>query len=1073
MVLWVVTEPFPVFRAFTLRERLELLRQGVIRDRLSDDQTRAAQAALDSLCNAYLAGNTRLLDLSLSALGTDQQGVLPVLIGTESTTELPSRPRWQVVLEDILATMAVTPASVRAGAHKDLTVFFRPFVRYAAARLDQYIRTVSKTTSARFAIGELNRQFIMSLLERLCLCGLPVIVLEMHKARMLGMIAGSTPEQRFDRFVDANLVSSEWIRETLYRYPTLARMLATITDFEVKAWCDLYSRIAKDFDPLLASGLLSLNSKTLVSVEANRGDRHNNGKAVAVLEFDSGERVIYKPRPMRLAARFQDFMRWLVAEGLDLPSHIIAILDKGEYGWAEFVAPLECTDVGGVNRFYRRQGILLAVLYVLDATDCHSDNVIASGEFPVLIDLETILHNQPNLSTEISFTHALREAVLAQTVLRVAYLPQAFEGSAGIADFSALGSGDADQEGPFLAPQWQGLGTDEMRLVSDLPGILRAGCNLPIVDGNPVSILNHQNDVVEGFELGYRFLLRKRNLLLAPEGPLELFQDCVGRHVVWATQSYTQLTVESCHPSCMDDAVEREFVINDLWERIDRDPHLKPLVDSEKAAIWNLDVPCFHTRIGGRDLWDENGERFENYFAASALDRVRDRIQEMGERDLEIQRYAVKMSLASIDLRGGPGAAHLPPKAVETIDRTQLVAAAQSIGEHLITLMLIVDDEAWWLGLRPIGTDRYAPTVLGTDLYSGSSGIAMFLGWLGHLTGDARFSDAARMAIAPSLRELASATSGFGAFTGSAGALYAASHLAWLWHEPQLLNESVKVFENLKTRLDEDLVFDIVGGVAGNIMIALTMYKVMNDPVALDFARACADHLTAHAEACAHGLAWRTQGLDKSCLYGFAHGSAGIGFALASVGDVTGESHYQEAAMRAFSQESIAYVAERKNWPDLRQCDDREGIEAAGWAWAWCHGAAGIGLARAGLVRDGQHSELRTDIERAVSSVLTYGFGSNACLCHGDLGNAEFLHLAGQALGRADLCETALRVGCTIVDEHTDKRGWPCGIADGLELPGLMCGLAGIGYEFLRLADPQQMPSILLLETPGSFSADY
>ena len=1063
-------EPFPVFRAFTLRERLELLRQGAVHDQLSADQNRAAQAALDSLCKAYLAGDARLLDMCLSALGTDQQHILPLLIDTEATTEVPSHPRWQIVLDEILATMAITPPSVRAGVG-DLTVFLQPFVRYATARLDRHIHTVATTTHLKFAVRELERQFLTSLLDRLSFCGLPVIVLEMHKTRLLGTATGSTTEERFTRFVNDSLMNPDWIRKTLQAYPVLARMLATVTDFAVEAWSELISRLARDFDALQTNRLLLVNASTLVSVRTDRGDRHGDGRAVAILEFDSGERLVYKPRPMSMAARFQDFLRWLAAEGLNPPLRVINILDKGEYGWAEFVAPSACADVAGAKRFYLRQGILLAILYMLDATDCHMENIVASGEFPVLVDLETLFHNQPDLSGGNSSTNAVRDAALAQTVLRVAFLPQPFEGPGGIADFSALGSDGEDQKTPFLVPKWQGQGTDEMRMVTDSPGVLLAGRNVPIVDGNPVSILNHRNAVIEGFELGYHFLLRKRDLLLAPGGTLDLFGDCAGRHVVWATQSYMHLIVESCHPSCMDDAMEREFVINDLWARVDRHPYLKQLVDSEKAAVWNLDVPCFQTRVGSRDLWDENSQRFENYFGATSLDRVRDRIKNMGERDLEIQRYAMRMSLASIDLRGGPPAVQSPPKAVETIDRTGLVEAAKAIGERLIALMLLSDDEAWWLGLRALGADRYTTTILGSDLYSGSSGIALFLGWLGHLTGEQRFSDAARKAIAPGLREIAAGTSSFGAFSGSAGILYAASHLAWLWLEPQLITESIKVFDNLKTRLEEDIFFDIGGGTAGSLMIALAIHQVGNDSTALEFARACADHLIAHAEAGVQGLAWRTQGPDKACLYGFAHGIAGIGLALARLGGVTGETRYHEAAMRAFARESVAYVADRKNWPDLRQRDGHGSIETAGWTCAWCHGAAGIGLARAGLVRDRQDIELRDDIERAVSSVLEHGFGSNACLCHGDLGNAEFLHVAGQALGRPDLVELALRIACTIVDAHKDEGNWPCGIAGGLEVPGLMIGLAGIGYEFLRLAYPHRVPSVLLLEAPGSFGA--
>ena len=39
-------------------------------------------------------------------------------------------------------------------------------------------------------------------------------------------------------------------------------------------------------------------------------------------------------------------------------------------------------------------------------------------------------------------------------------------------------------------------------------------------------------------------------------------------------------------------------------------------------------------------------------------------------------------------------------------------------------------------------------------------------------------------------------------------------------------------------------------------------------------------------------------------------------------------------------------------------------------------------------------------------------------------------------------------------------------LTGGVETPGLMVGLAGIGYELLRLADPAVIPSILLLEPP-------
>ena len=41
------------------------------------------------------------------------------------------------------------------------------------------------------------------------------------------------------------------------------------------------------------------------------------------------------------------------------------------------------------------------------------------------------------------------------------------------------------------------------------------------------------------------------------------------------------------------------------------------------------------------------------------------------------------------------------------------------------------------------------------------------------------------------------------------------------------------------------------------------------------------------------------------------------------------------------------------------------------------------------------------------------------------------------------------------------EGGWKCGLPQGHETPGLMMGLAGIGYGLLRLAWPERVPSVL------------
>jgi lantibiotic modifying enzyme len=106
---------------------------------------------------------------------------------------------------------------------------------------------------------------------------------------------------------------------------------------------------------------------------------------------------------------------------------------------------------------------------------------------------------------------------------------------------------------------------------------------------------------------------------------------------------------------------------------------------------------------------------------------------------------------------------------------------------------------------------------------------------------------------------------------------------------------------------------------------------------------------------------------------------------------------------------------------------------------------------------------IHCELEHAVETTLASGFGDNHSLCHGDLGNLDFVLQAGEVLSNSGWQAEALRIGETILQD-IEQRGWRCGIPRRAELPGLMTGIAGIGYGILRLAQPETVPSILILE---------
>ena len=81
------------------------------------------------------------------------------------------------------------------------------------------------------------------------------------------------------------------------------------------------------------------------------------------------------------------------------------------------------------------------------------------------------------------------------------------------------------------------------------------------------------------------------------------------------------------------------------------------------------------------------------------------------------------------------------------------------------------------------------------------------------------------------------------------------------------------------------------------------------------------------------------------------------------------------------------------------------------------------------------------------------------------MGNIDALLVAAQMLRDPHYEEQIRRIVPMLLDS-IDRQGWMTGVPQGIETPGLMTGLSGTGYELLRLAAPNRVPSILALESP-------
>jgi lantibiotic modifying enzyme len=229
------------------------------------------------------------------------------------------------------------------------------------------------------------------------------------------------------------------------------------------------------------------------------------------------------------------------------------------------------------------------------------------------------------------------------------------------------------------------------------------------------------------------------------------------------------------------------------------------------------------------------------------------------------------------------------------------------------------------------------------------------------------------------------------------------------------------------------------------------------------------------------GYSWKTTVLSKQRnLTGFAHGTAGVGYALLELFHVTNDSKYRIAAEQAFNYERYWFDNATGNWPDFRKVQGRgkrrSTSSSLSFATYWCHGAPGITLSRLRayeLLKDEIcKAEARTALRttrKAIETALQFERG-NFSLCHGLAGNTEVLLYSYQVLGQEEVSNLMLAYEVAdrgIKTSAMRRHSWPCGVVDGGETPDLMLGLAGIGYFYLRLHN-LELPSILILQ-PDKF----
>ncbi len=892
--------------------------------------------------------------------------------------------------------------------------------------------------------------------------------------------------ERYTNFVQRML--SGGLRALLAQRPALADLTARLVGNWVDNVAEFLARLAADWQQLLqtfvpASTPAARNAVRVEALLTDLSDRHHGGRTVFGVQLTCAVAVAYKPRPVAAEAAFNDLLKWCNATQALLSMRVLQVLDRESYGWVEWVTHAPAADQLAVQRFYERAGMLLCAVHLLWGTDCHRENLIAEGEHPVLIDAETLCHHDlsPDIfglpatgatSVDLSFRYS---------VLRTGMLPRwdmNAPGERGV-DVSGLAGHREDALEPVLS--WQHVNTDFMRLhaVSVNPGRLP---NQPYLPASDVSPDDYVSSIRSGFARLYHLAMARRGELLAAAGPLTRFEDIAARFVLRPTMVYHQLLLASLEPMRMLEGIDRSLAFEPLARSLLGAPEAPlawPLLAAEIAALERFDVPYFYGRNAERRLYGE-GVSADKFFEVPSIERVRGRVQALCEQDLQLQCELIQ---GAFDARrtSHPDARSFRPAADRVADRVadtdvpdaqMLVAAALKVADELSERALRTGSGgATWIGLaRHSASERYQLQPLGADLYSGAPGVALFLAAAATADASRGYAELARAALLSVCDALASDSHvlvarwlkgiGVGGCAGLGSIVYALSRVSSLLGDRALLASAQSAAALLSPALiARDRVFDVFGGSAGAILGLLSLHALTHEPALLDSARLCAAHLLTNRVPTSSGHhAWKS--VAPAPLTGFAHGAAGIAYALLRLDSVDADVRLRCAAADAIAFERAVYLPAIAVPPD--ECT--EGGRMHPWYMLnWCHGAAGIGLSRLGMPGVLATDSI-ADADAAVCAVQAWGVQEIDHLCCGNAGRSELLLLSAARHGRDDLRAEAGRRAGWMIARAEANGGFSLfpNLPDRVFSPGLFQGTAGIGYHLLRLVDAS-LPSVLLL----------
>ena len=413
------------------------------------------------------------------------------------------------------------------------------------------------------SIQNAKKVIVKTLFDSIYHIPLRVCIYDMQVCKRKGELRGDTSCQEYQAYCE-KLADKKYAIKLCQEYLEMTRLLYTRMKYAYHNLQSFVKRLQEDKEQIEEQLCFGKEFKRIQSIQFGGSDSHKQGQQVIQCLLDNGCRIIYKPHSMNKEMQYQHLYNTF-CQKIGLPSYYYKIINRQEYGWEAYLHSKECEREEAVKRYYKRMGIHLFLCYLLRITDMHQENILAVGEFPVVVDVETmpgIAMRQEQENAEESIKSKISTSVLTSGILPT---PVWSNGQDGII-ISALYCND-EVKSTVKLPVIRKAKTSEMYIDYEFRKVIRTN-SIPTYRGEKQYVNAYLDDICEGFYEAYKLFLREK---ISLDSMIEPIWKERTRYLVRHTQQYSMYLSSSLHPIFLKSSEYRLLMLQVLQkEDIDR-----------------------------------------------------------------------------------------------------------------------------------------------------------------------------------------------------------------------------------------------------------------------------------------------------------------------------------------------------------------------------------------------------------------------------------------------------------------------------------------------------------------------